>query len=413
MKIIYIHQHFMTNRGFGGTRSYDVAKYMVKAGHQVHMITGIYDTSGLEPMGWYQLFRKENLDGIDVTVCNVPYSNEYSSIRRMWAFLWFAFLATIAALSLRKIHLVFATSTPLTVGIAGYIAAIFKRVPFVFEVRDLWPESFIRSGWVKGTEIYIRLMGKLEVFLYNHADKILLVSPGFEKRLIERGFPADKLKTILLGADGNLFRQVTPDHSFLAKYNIQDKTIAIYTGAHGKANGLDYIIEAAKFSQDHPDIMYVLIGQGGQKRRLEDRACNEKLMNVVFADAVPKEQLAGILAVCQIGLMILKDINEPRPVTPNKIFDYMFMAMPSLVNFQGPTIDMVDQIGCGLYVDPKEPRQLAQAVKKLATDSTLCHNMGQRGKQAAWKQYDRKIIANQLMEVFDEVVLDFSNRKKR
>jgi len=411
VKIVYIHQHFTTNRGSGGTRSYDVARYMVQAGHQVHMICGICDISGLEPMPWYKLFRRQNIDGIDVTVCNVPYSNRFGGIKRTWAFLWFAFLATIAPLWIRNVGLVFATSTPLTVGIPGYISAKLKRVPFVFEVRDIWPESFIRSGWVTGKELNIRLMGKLEGFLYNHAAKILLVSSGFEKRLIERGLEPCRLKTILLGADGNLFVDVTADEGFLDKYNLRDKKIAIYTGAHGKANGLDYILDAAKFGRDRVDITYVLIGDGSEKPRLKERAKKEGLDNVVFADAVSKEKLGGILAVCHIGLMILKDINEPRPVTPNKIFDYMFMGMPSLVNFEGPTIEMARADGSGLYVDPTRPQDLAEKVKMLADNPPLRAELGKRGREAAWEKYDRRIIANQLMETFNEVVASFSGGK--
>lgn len=404
MNLVYIHQHFMTNKGSGGTRSYDVSKYMIQAGHQVHMICGIYDISGLAPMPWYRAFRREIMDGIDVIVCNVKYSNKMSGLRRTWAFVWFAVLATIAALRIRKPDLVFATSTPLTVGIPGYIVAKLKRVPFVFEVRDIWPESFVRSGWVKGTELSIRLMVWLEVFLYNHARKILLVSAGFERRLIERGFPPEKLKTILLGAEGELFRDVKPDPVFLEQYNLHGKKIAIYTGAHGKANGLDYIVAAAECSKDRPDIAYVMIGEGSEKERLRELAQSKGLTNVVFADVVPKERLPGILAVCHIGLMILKYIGEGRPVTPNKIFDYMFMGMPALVNFEGPTWDMVREEGCGLFVDPTNPKDLADKVKMLVDDPVVLHEMGERGKASAWKKYDRRIIAAQLIEAFEEVV---------
>jgi glycosyltransferase involved in cell wall biosynthesis len=404
LRLVYIHQHFMTNRGAGGTRSYDVARHMVRAGHAVHVICGIYDISGLAPMPWYRWFRRETIEGIDVTVCNVSYSNKFGGVRRTWAFLWFAALAVLASIRVRAPDLVFATSTPLTVGIPGYLAARIKRVPFVFEVRDIWPESFVRSGWVKGTELSIRLMGRLEAFIYRHARKILLVSPGFEKRLIERGLPPRKLKTILLGADGELFRDVKPDHAFLDKYGLHGKTLAIYTGAHGKANGLDYIVSAAEYARNDANIAYVLIGEGMERERLIQTARGKSLTNIVFAEAVPKEQLAGILAVCHIGLMILKNIREPRPVTPNKIFDYMFMGMPALVNFEGPTLEMVTAEGCGWYVDPQRPEELAEKVRRLAGDPELRVSLGRRGQIAARDKYDRKIIARQLTETFEGII---------
>lgn len=396
----------MTNKGAGGTRSYDVAKHMVRYGHEVYMICGIYDISGIDPMPWYKLFRKEHMDGIEVTICNVYYSNKFNSLKRYWAFLWFAVLASVAVARIKNPELVFATSTPLTVGIPGHIGAHLKKVPFIFEVRDLWPESFVRSGWVKGTELSIKLMEKLEVFLYNRARKILLVSPGFEQRLIERGYAPGKLRTILLGADGSLFEQVTPDHEFLKTHNLEGKSIAIFTGAHGKANGLDYVVDAAAHSMKRPDIAYVLIGEGSEKNRLKERAKEEGLTNIIFADAVPKEQLSGILAVCQIGLMILKDIGEPRPVTPNKIFDYMFMAMPSIVNFEGPTIDMVRQEECGLFANPHRPEDLAEKIHWLTDNPEQSRHMGQNGKKAAFARYDRKTIATQLIDTFQEVLDD-------
>lgn len=410
MRLIYIHQHFITNRGAGGTRSYGVSKHMVAAGHRVHIITGIYDTSGFEPLPWYRLFRRETIDGIDVTICNVVSSNKFSSLKRTTGYLWFVVLATIAALRVPRPDLVFATSTPLTVGIPGYIVARLRRTPFVFEVRDIWPESFIRSGWVTGKELSIRAMGWLEVFLYRRADRILLVSPGFERRLIERGFPGRKLKTILLGADGDIFRNVKPNDEFLDRHGLRGKTIAIFTGAHGKSNGLYYVLDAAECSQDDPSVAYVLIGDGYEKQRLIETARRKGLPNVVFCDPVPKDDLPGILAQCHLGLMILRYIGEPRPVTPNKIFDFMFSGMPSLVNFEGPTVEMVRADGAGLYVDPTRPQDLAQTVKTLAADEPLRTRMGENGRKAAWQKYDRKIIADQLVETFEDVL---ASRRRR
>jgi glycosyltransferase involved in cell wall biosynthesis len=374
------------------------------------MISGIYDTSGLEPMPWYKLFRREIVDGIELTACNVVSSNKFSAVKRAIGYLWFVVLATIAAIRINKPDLIFATSTPLTVGIPGYIAARCKRVPFVFEVRDIWPESFIRSGWVTGKEFSIRLMGALEKFIYNRAVKILLVSPGFEKRLIERGFPAEKMKTILLGADGEMFRTAKPSYDFLDKHNLRGKSVAVYTGAHGKSNGLYYVLDAAEKLRDRKDINFLLIGGGYEKKRLMETAKNKGLDNVVFTDPVPKEELPGILAVCHIGLMILRYIGEPRPVTPNKVFDYMFIGMPSLVNFEGPTIDMVRADGSGLYVDPTRPEDLADKVKMLVDNHQMRLELGRNGQKAAWEKYERKIIAGQLMTTFEDVLASHHKR---
>lgn len=404
MRIVYIHQHFMTNLGKGGTRSYDVSRYITEAGHEIHMICGLYDTSGFEPMPWYQWYRTQEVDGIKLTICNVPYGNALTGLPRMWAFIKFVILATFAALRVRKPDLVFATSTPLFVGIPGLITAWLRRAVFIFEVRDMWPESFIIGGWATGKELYIKVMFFLEKLFYKHARRILLVSKGFEDRLIERGFPAEKMRTILLGADGEVFREITPNHDFIQRHGLEGKTIGIFTGAHGKANGLDYVLDAAVHLKDRADIAFVLIGEGIEKPRLQERAQAEGLRNIVFADPVPKTELPGILAVCHVGLMILKHIEGGRPVTPNKIFDYMFVGIPALVNFEGPTWDMVRQDESGLFVDPLSAEDLANKMVQLAEQPDLRQRLGDNGNRVAWEQYDRRVIAKQLQDVFEESV---------
>jgi glycosyltransferase involved in cell wall biosynthesis len=402
--LLYIHQHFCTNEGSSGTRSYDIARHLAAQGHRVTMISGISDSCGVGQPPWYRLFMKRRMDGFDVLFCNVFYSNKLRPWRRMWGFCAFAVLAVLRGLFLRKVDLVFATSTPLTVGIPGYLLGKLHRAPFVFEVRDIWPESLVRSGWVTEKKLSIRLMGALEAFIYRRARRILVVSPGFEVRLVERGVPAEKLKTVPLGADGDLFRDVTPDELFREQYGLKDKFVAIYTGAHGKANGLDYILDAAERSRGRPEIAYVLLGSGSERDRLRQEARSRGLGNVVFADAVSKVRLPGILAVCQVGLMILKDIGEPRPVLPNKIFDYMFMGMPAVVNFAGPTWDMVQAEQCGLFAEPLRPESLTEAVVRLKDDPELARRLGDNGRRAARSTYDRHIIADQLAETFQDVL---------
>lgn len=409
MRLVYIHQHFTTNKGKGGTRSYDVAKAIVNDGHQVYMICGIADISGLEPSPWYKLLRFENIDGINLIVCNAPYSNDQGSIKRMFIFWWFVFLATIAVLFVKKPDLVFATSTPLTVGVAGYLGGLLKRAPFVFEVRDLWPEAFLISGELK-PGLFVSILERLEKFLYARAKKILLVSPGFEKRLLERGYPQQKLKTILLGADGEIFRNAEPDPRFRKKYGLEGKTVAVFTGAHGWSNGLDYVVNAMECLKDRGDIRIVLLGQGREKPRLKQLAKEKGLNNILFLDAVPKEQMVHIITACDIGLMILLHVGQPRPVTPNKIFDYMFARLPSIVNFPGCTLEMVEADGTGVGSDPENPDDLAKKIKYFADNPEARRQMGELARKVAYKKYDRTIISKNIIETFEQI-LETSNKK--
>ncbi len=401
MKIAYIHQHFVTNEGTSGTRSYDVSRFLVEMGHQVTMICGLHDQSSLAAMPWWRLTRTEWIDGIKVVVCNAYYSNKLRVPLRLWCFAKFSMLALFACLREKGLDLIFATSTPLTVGIPGRLGASLKRVPYVFEVRDLWPEDLLDAGRIK-LGLQYKLWEWLERFSYKKARKILLVSKGFHDRLLERGFDPARLVTVVLGADGDLFKSAKPDDDYIRAQGLDGKTIAVYTGAHGDANGLFQVLDAAERLLDHPDIAIVLIGDGKMKAGLRENVERRRLTNVRLLDPVPKIQLPGILAACHIGLMILKQISRPRWVTPNKIFDYMFTGLPSIVNFAGTTADLVEEIGAGVAATPGDADDLANRIRRWADHPEERRHVGRRARQVAYEQFDRRAIAKRLLDVFLE-----------
>jgi glycosyltransferase involved in cell wall biosynthesis len=403
MRLIYIHQYFVTNEGTSGTRSYDVSKYLVKMGHEVTMICGLHDQSSLPAMPWYRLFHTQMIDGIKVIVCNAYYSNKLKVPARLWCWAKFAILATFAGIRQRSPDLIFATSTPLTVGIPGRLAARIQKVPYVFEVRDLWPEDLLDAGRIKPGLQY-KLWERLELFCYKKAAKILLVSRGFHDRLIERGFDPARLQTIVLGADGSLFERLQPDHNFLAEHGLTGKTIAIYTGAHGDANGLTQLIEAAELLRDRPDIAIVLMGEGKMRESLQFTVRTRELRNVFMLHSVPKHRLPGILAASHIGLMILKQISRPRWVTPNKIFDYMFAGLPSIVNFAGTTAQMVESDGAGVASQPGSAADFAAKIVYYADHPDERASVGRRAREAAFAKYHREMVAKQLADVFEGVI---------
>jgi glycosyltransferase involved in cell wall biosynthesis len=403
MRLIYIHQYFVTNEGTSGTRSYDVSKYLVQMGHQVTMICGLHDQSSLPAMPWYRLFHTVMIDNIKVIICNAYYSNKLKVPARLWCWAKFAILATIACMRQRNPDLIFATSTPLTVGIPGRIGARLKKIPYVFEVRDLWPEDLLDAGRIKKGWQY-KVWEWLELFCYKKARRILLVSKGFHDRLVERGFDPQRLRTIVLGADGSLFENLVPDHEFLAQHELSDKTIAIYTGAHGDANGLFQLVEAAELLRNRPDIAIVLLGDGKMRDSLQFAVRTKDLHNIHLLHSVPKHRLPGILAASHIGLMILKQISRPRWVTPNKIFDYMFAGLPSIVNFAGTTAQMVVADGAGAVSQPGSAADLAAKIIHYADHPEERAATGRRAREVAFARYDRKMIARQLADVFEEVL---------
>lgn len=403
MRLIYIHQYFVTNEGTSATRSYDVSRYLIDMGHQVTMITGVHDQSSLPRMPWYRLFQTHHIDGIRVIACNAWYANRLPVTGRMWAWLKFAMLATWAALRAGKADLIFATSTPPTVGIPGRLAAALKRIPYVFEVRDLWPEDLIAAGRMK-PGLQSRLWEWLERFCYARARRILLVSKGFHDRLLERGFPPEKLRTVVLGADGSLYRDVKPDHDYWHARGLDGQIKAVYTGAHGDANGLSQLLDAAEQLRHRPDIAIVLIGEGKMRPVLIDQAKHRGLSNVHLLEPVQKLQIPGILAAADIGLMILKQIVRPRWVTPNKIFDYMFAGLPTIVNFAGTTAELVESAGIGVASKPGDAADLAARIERWADHPDERRAIGARARETAFARFDRRMIAAELASVFEEVI---------
>lgn len=405
MNLIYIHEYFVTNEGTSGTRSYDVSKYLVQWGHRVTMITGLHEQSGLARLPWWRLFAEQDIDGIRVVTCNSYYSNKLRVHWRMWAWVKFALLATWVCLRSKNADLIFATSTPPTVGIPARIGSALKGIPYVFEVRDLWPEDLLAAGRMKKGLVY-RFWECLESFCYAKARRILLVSKGFHDRLMERGFDPARLRTIVLGADGSLFKDVAPDTAYLQENGLAGKIIAVYTGAHGDANGLDQVLDAAEHLRERTDIAIVMIGTGKMRDPLIARAAERKLDNVRFLPPVPKLRLPGILTGCHIGLMILKQISRPRWVTPNKIFDYMFAGLPTIVNFAGTTAEMVQADGAGVVSAPGSAEDHAAKIRYYADHPDERAAIGRRAREIAWQKYDREAIAKELAGVFEGVLRD-------
>jgi glycosyltransferase involved in cell wall biosynthesis len=399
MKLVYIHQHFVTNEGTSGTRSYDVSRYLVEMGWDVTMICGLHDQSSLPRVPFWRPWQTHDIDGIKVIACNAYYSNKLGVVARLSCFLKFALLALLATFKERGVDVIFATSTPLTVGIPGRLGAAFKGIPYIFEVRDLWPEDLLDAGRIKPGLQY-KVWEWLELFSYKKAQKILLVSQGFHNRLLERGFDPARLETVVLGADSSLYATLNADHGYFTRHGLDGKIIAIYTGAHGDANGLDQLIDAAEHLRDRPDIAIVLLGEGKMKETLRAQAAARGLTNLHLIDPVPKAQLPSILSACHIGLMILKQIKRPRWVTPNKIFDYMFAGIPSIVNFAGTTADMVVADGAGVASIPGDNKDLAERIKHWADHRDERAAIGRHARELALKKYDRRMIARRLAEIF-------------
>ena len=389
MKILYFHQHFSTPKGSAGIRSYAMAQSLIKNGHQVTMVCGSFSNGQTGLTGAFiNGMRRGNVDGIEIIEFELSYSNNLTFAQRVSLFLSFASKSVKVAMT-EKYDLIFATTTPLTASIPGIMAKWLRRKPFVFEVRDLWPELPKAMGVIKNP-IILWLMSLLEWVSYHSADRLIGLSPGIVDGIISRGINREKVAMIPNGCDLDIFA-IEPD-GWRPKGVEKTDLMAVFTGTHGLANGLDAVIEAASELQNRKqqEIKLVLVGNGMKKAALQKRAQELKLSNVIFHDPVDKTRLAGLMSEADIGLQILANVPAfYYGTSPNKFFDYIAAGLPVLNNYPGWLAELIKQEDAGYTVSPESPIQFADALEKAALNREKLKQMGKNAQALAKREFDR------------------------
>lgn len=394
MKILYLHQYFSTPRTAGGTRSYEMAQHLISRGHKVIMVCVHNEKTELELSGdTLYSARCGIVDGIQVIQFNLTYSNYLSMVTRTWLFLRYALSSVKLALRI-DYDLIFATSTPLTAGIPGIFARWLRNKPFVFEVRDLWPELPRAMGAVKNPFV-LASMSILEWVTYRAATACIALSPGIKEGIARRSPKGRKIAMIPNGCDLDLFRPGCRAELALPGIGSKD-CVAVFTGAHGMANGLDAVLDAAHelLQRRRNDIVLVFIGDGKLKPYLMQRAHSEGLHNCRFFDPIPKNKLSRIVSCCDIGLMILDDVPAfYYGTSPNKFFDYISAGLPVVNNYPGWLADMIHKHHCGEAVPPRNPKAFADGLCKLADDIDLHQVYSRNSRQLAEQLFSRERLA--------------------
>ena len=394
MKVIYFHQHFSTPKGLAGIRSYEMARRLLARGHQVTMVCGSY---GGGETGLSQPFlsgrRRGVVDGIDIIEFDLAYSNADGFVKRGLTFVKFA-LRSLGLAFTEKYDVLFATTTPLTAGIPGIFARWLRGKPFVFEVRDLWPELPRAMGVIRNP-LVIWAMGVLEWASYRSAQRLVGLSPGIVEGIAHRGVTRDRIASVPNGCDLAIFAgQVEPWRPAQVR---ESDLMAVFAGTHGMANGLDAVLNAAAElkRRGRDDIKLVLIGQGKLKPGVQAREAREGLDNVVLHDPVNKAMLAGLMAATDLGLQILANVPAfYYGTSPNKFFDYIAAGLPVLNNYPGWLAEMITEHRCGFTVPPDNPVVFADALEQAAADRDALKAMGQRGRALAENRFDRIKLAD-------------------
>lgn len=405
MDVLYFHQYFATRRRSTATRSYELARRLVERGHRVTIVSR--DTRRLEagresaPQG--RLVAREQVDGIDVLYLNIPYANRYATPVRLASFAAFTVAASVAGALERRPDVVFASSTPLTIGIAGLATARAKRAPFVFEIRDLWPAVPVALGALKAKPA-IGTAEWLERRLYEGAERIVVLSEGSREELRRRGIPDEKLVFIPNAADLDVFKPGVVDKQFRARHGLEDRFVALYAGAMGRANGLDQLVDAAAALRRWGDsrVTLVALGDGGERPRLEERAGELGLDNLLFLPAVPKEELAGIIGAADVTLTIFAPYPILETNSPNKFFDSLAAGKPVVVNLGGWLRGLAEEHEAGVWVPAGNAEALAGALSALAANPERVEQMGRNARALAEREFGRDEMADRLARTLED-----------
>ncbi len=400
MHILYIHQHFATPAGSTGTRSYEFARRWVKAGHKVTLITGYYDIGGLQVNK--ALYQKQTIEGINVVVVGTKYSNKQSYICRIISFMSFCLLSIYAGLRTIDVDVIYATSTPLTVGIPAMFIKWLRKVPFVFEVRDQWPEIPIKLGIIKNSFL-IKTLLWLEKTIYKSCSSIVSLSQGQADGIKEVLTDEKPITVIPNSCDVDVFRPEIDGSGIRQKRGWGDKLVLIHTGAMGKVNGLQFVIEAADKLKDHSDIIFVLIGDGNQKSSLENEVKKRGLANVEILSSVPKRELPEYYAAADTGLVIIGNYPIIEHNSANKFFDSLSAGRPVLINYSGWQRKILEENEAGFGCDLYNLEKFVEKVLYLNSHRQQVKQMGRNARRVAIEKFNRDKLAKQALEIISEL----------
>lgn len=410
MRIVVVHQYYLMPGRAGGSRFNELARLWSEAGHDVTVIAGTVDyVSGEVPERYRGRWLVEEQDGpVRVIRCHVPSSYAKGYGGRMWAFAGFTLSAATAALRIERPDVVIATSPPLVAVIPGWLVARLRwhRVPWIFEVRDLWPESAITTGVLREGSPLTRVLYGLEKWASWSADRINVLTPAFRDDLVARGLSdVAKISFVPNGADVEHFRPGPRDNAVRRELGWGDRTVIMYAGAHGRANAVGQLLDTAERLRDRPDILIASVGDGPEREGLEADARRRHLDNVQFCGPQPKDRMPDFVNACDVGAAVLQNNPTFRTVYPNKVFDYMACERPTLLAIDGVARKLVcDEAHAGVFAEPENPQAIAAAIVRLADDEVGRAAMGRAGRKWVLAHATREALAARYLAVMEEVV---------
>ncbi len=399
MNVLLLHQYFLEEDDPGGSRWNELTRVWTEMGHSVTVLGGMMHANGKEKRPEYKgkHFVKKQQGAVTVWRCHVSENYNKNFVGRLWGYFSFMFSSFYAGLfkAKGKFDVVIVTSPPLFVGGSGYLISRLRRMPFVFEVRDLWPESAIDTGVLTNGAI-IKLAFGVERFIYRTAKLINVLTPAFYKTLREKkGIAENKLIQISNAADFSLSEnllQTFDAAAFRKEHDMEGRFVITYVGAHGVANHLEQVLDAGEALKD-TNVLFLLIGQGMEKARLMKLAAERKITNVRFLDSVPKAEVFRYILASEMGASVLKKVDTFKTVYSNKTFDYMSCKKPILMAIDGVSRELLEDAGAGSYVEPENISEYNHIIRTYLADPERLKREGESGYRYAKENFDREVLA--------------------
>lgn len=408
MNIVFITHIFYPEMGAPAARVFETAKAWVDAGHKVTVVTCFPNhPTGVIPAQYKGLLSKEEeIEGIRVLRNFVYATPNEGFFARIIGHLSFMFSSVL--LSVHKIKnpdVIIVTSPPYFSIFAAYFISFVKKVPFVFEVRDLWPESVVKLGVLKNKAI-IGILEFFEMFYYRKAAKVVVVTKSFKDTLISRGINEDKIEVITNGADDRFIALPSNEEieQLRDSYNLKNKFVVLYAGTHGMSHALEKIIDAADLLKGYEDITFLFVGEGAEKKNIIEHAQQLGIKNVQFLPGQPKELMPKIYGLADVCVVSLKNLELFDKVIPSKIFEIMACNKPIIASLKGESKELLLAANCSLVVELENSQEIAKAILILAKDKDYKNNLANNGRKFVLRHYTRQSLAQKYENLLKEIV---------
>jgi colanic acid biosynthesis glycosyl transferase WcaI len=415
VKILYVSQYFPPEMGAPAARAAELARHWSLAAQEVSVLTGFPNhPTGVLPAEWRgrlkHLTYHERAGLVDVFRTWLwPLPNRKAH-ERMRNYASFCLSAGLRGLSLPRPDVIIASSPQLLVGLAGWWLAFSRQIPFVFEVRDLWPESLAAVGVSGEDSVLSQTLGAIAGFLYEHADHIVVVTPAFRQYLVERWHvPADRISVVENGVEAELFAPASAasDQALRDQLRVHSEFLVAYIGTMGHAHGLETVLAAAAaLARENANLVFLLVGEGAEKDRLQGAARALGLENVRFLDQQPREKIPALISAADACLVLLKRSDIFRTVIPTKMLEFMACARPVILGVDGQARQIVEGAEAGLAIEPENWQALVKAVKRLQGNRALAVQLGQNGRKYIVENLSRRSTAEKYLQVLRKLVPD-------